>query len=198
MQYVGFRLKPGSSKISHNSKFYNSKAVLHAHQKVPGIYKWTSYYLHDKFILLIISRNLFLKVIGTYLNMEKEPNIILNVHAMAVFPLHRVNNTNIYLQAVFRAQLISVRDKQGSRTYKSSSTNAAASCPPNADASSNVINRPRRRHAASLGRFAFGGVVVAFVARRCVLLTVDDAARLGGHRVLPPPPTLLRDSRAIV
>jgi len=41
MQYVGFRLKPGSSKISHNSKFYNSKAVLHAHQKVPSIYKWT-------------------------------------------------------------------------------------------------------------------------------------------------------------
>jgi len=25
MQYVGFRLSPGSSKISHNSKFYNSK-----------------------------------------------------------------------------------------------------------------------------------------------------------------------------
>jgi len=41
MQCVGFRLIPRSSKISPNSKFYNSKAVLHPHQKVPGIYKWT-------------------------------------------------------------------------------------------------------------------------------------------------------------
>jgi len=27
--------------ISHNSKFFNGKLLMHPHQKVPGNYKWT-------------------------------------------------------------------------------------------------------------------------------------------------------------